>query len=409
MKKLLAPALAILTAIGGFVDIGDIVATGTIGARYGLALVWVLIIGIIGICSYAEMAGRIVAVSGRPVFDLIRERLGPKAGLINLVSVLFVTLLTLSAQIGGVALVIELAGDIDYLFWVVPVGLALWLVLWFVGFETIEQVLGLIGLTVLVFAVSVWWLDPNWGELARQAVTMAPPVGEPLPTYWYYAVALFAAAMTPYSVLFFSSGGVEESWNASQYREQRINVMVGFPLGGILSLGIMAAVTVALSPTGMDVSTLGQTILPVAMAFGAAGVIVALIGFFTVTVGASLEASLSMGYALGQYFGWRWGKRARPRTAARFHVSIMISLLLAVLLVQSGLAPIQITEYSLLFSAVALPMTYLPVLLVANDRTYLREHVNGRLANTVGLVTLVAVLFAAVTAIPLMIFTGMGA
>ena len=78
MKKWLAITLGILTAIGGFVDIGDLVANSETGARFGMRLAVVVVIGVVGICVYAEMCGRVVAVSGRPVFDLVRERLGPK-------------------------------------------------------------------------------------------------------------------------------------------------------------------------------------------------------------------------------------------------------------------------------------------------------------------------------------------
>jgi Mn2+/Fe2+ NRAMP family transporter len=62
LKKFLAIALGILTAIGGFVDIGDIVANAEAGARFGIAHAWVLLVGVIGICAYAEMAGRVTAV-----------------------------------------------------------------------------------------------------------------------------------------------------------------------------------------------------------------------------------------------------------------------------------------------------------------------------------------------------------
>ena len=71
--------------------------------------------------------------------------------------------------------------------------------------------------------------------------------------------------------------------------------------------------------------------------------------------------------------------------------------------------PIQLTEYTLLFSAVALPLTYLPILVVANDRGYLGDRVNGRLANTLGVLFLVVVLAAALAAVPLMLITRMGA
>ena len=57
--------------------------------------------------------------------------------------------------------------------------------------------------------------------------------------------------------------------------------------------------------------------------------------------------------------------------------------------------PIKVTEYSVVFSAVALPLTYFPILVVANDPDYMGEHVNGRLANALGTVYLVVIVVAA--------------
>ena len=69
--------------------------------------------------------------------------------------------------------------------------------------------------------------------------------------------------------------------------------------------------------------------------------------------------------------------------------------------------PIQVTEIPVVFSAVALPLTYLPVLIIANDRQYMGEPVNGRALNGAATVYLVIIL-AAATAIPLLIITGAG-
>ena len=95
--KFLQIALGILTAIGGFVDIGDLVTNGLVGARYGLSLGWAVLLGLVGICLYAEMSGRVAAVTHRGTFDLVRERLGPRAGLANLVASFFVSGLTFTA------------------------------------------------------------------------------------------------------------------------------------------------------------------------------------------------------------------------------------------------------------------------------------------------------------------------
>ena len=70
--------------------------------------------------------------------------------------------------------------------------------------------------------------------------------------------------------------------------------------------------------------------------------------------------------------------------------------------------PIVVTEMSVVFSAVALPLTYFPILVVANDPDYMGQYKNGRLANGLGVVFLGLILIAATAAIPLMIWTRMG-
>ncbi|MFL6130252.1 MAG: NRAMP family divalent metal transporter [Mycobacteriales bacterium] len=408
MKRLLGVALGVLTAIGGFVDIGDMVTNALVGARFGLSLAWATILGVLGICLYAEMSGRVAAVSGRPTFDLVRERLGPRAGLANLVASSLVTLLTFTAEIGGVALAFELATSVNYLLWVPLAGLAVWLVIWRVRFTVLENLFGLLGLALVVFGVAVWKLGPDWAGLLHQIVRPAKPAEEDWPTYFYYAVGLFGAAMTPYEVFFFSSGGIEERWTEKDLGTARANVFLGFPLGGLLSLAIAAAAMLVLMPHSIEVSTLGQVALPVAVAVGKIGVAVALLGFVAATFGAALETGLSCGYAVSQYFGWQWGKYVRPREAARFHLLVLLATITSVAVVLTTVDPITVTEYSVVFSAVALPLTYFPILVVANDPDYMGERVNGRLTNTLGTVFLGIVAIAAVAAIPLMLVTKAG-
>jgi Mn2+/Fe2+ NRAMP family transporter len=408
MKKVFALALGILTAIGGFVDIGDLVTNALVGSRFGLSLVWVVPIGVLGICVFAEMSGRVAAVSGRGTFDLVRERLGPRAGLANLVASMLVTFLTLAAEIGGVALALELATSVNRYLWMPIAGAAVWLVLWRVKFAVLENAFGLAGLSLIVFAVAVWALGPDWASLVSQATHPSVPTTESLPVYLYYAVALFGAAMTPYEVFFFSSGGVEEGWTAKSLTTMRTNVFVGFPLGGLLSIAIAASTTLTLLPQGIQVGTLGQTALPVVLALGKLGLAFVLLGFFAATFGAACETGLSVGYSISQYFGWQWGKYVEPLRAARFHTVVLLAVIAGTGLLLTTVDPIQVTEYSVVFSAVALPLTYFPILVVANDRTYMGEHANGRLANGLGSIYMVIVLVASVAAIPLMLVTKAG-
>jgi len=175
--------------------------------------------------------------------------------------------------------------------------------------------------------------------------------------------------------------------------------------GGPLVAGCAAVV---LLPRAIDVTTLAQVGLPVAVTVGAIGLAVALVGFGAATFGAALETGLSCGYSIAQYFGWSWGKLVRPRQAARFHTVVLLASIAAPLVLLTGVDPIVVTEYSLIFSAVALPLTYFPILVIANDSDYMGTKVNGRLANLLGTVILVLLIVVALAAIPLMLLTGAG-
>ncbi|TWD53994.1 Mn2+/Fe2+ NRAMP family transporter [Arthrobacter sp. AG367] len=407
MKRLLGVALGILTAIGGFVDIGDLVTNAVVGSRFGLSLVWVVAVGVLGICLFANMSGRVAAASGRATFEVIRERLGPRAGLANLSASFLINLMTVTAEIGGVALALQLASSVYYLLWIPVAAVAVWLVIWRVRFSIMENVTGVLGLTLIVFAVALFLLKPDWGALAGQ-LAPAVPEQETVWTYSYYAIALFGAAMTPYEVFFFSSGAVEEGWTVKDLLQERTNVLVGFPLGGLLSVAIAGCAAVVLLPAGISVTSLSQVVLPVAEGAGKVGLAFVLVGIVAATFGAALETTLSSGYTLAQFFGWSWGKFRRPAEAARFHLSMMVCLLVGMAVLATGVDPVLVTEYSVVFSAIALPLTYLPVLIVANDPQYMGEHVNGRAVNVLGMVYLVIILVASLAAIPLMIVTGAG-
>jgi Mn2+/Fe2+ NRAMP family transporter len=409
MKKFFEIFLGILTAFGGFVDIGDLVANTETGARFGMSLAWVVVIGVIGIVLFAEMSGRVAAMSGRPVFDVIRERLGARMALTDLVASFLINLLTLAAEIGGLALVVQLATDLNYLLWVPLAAVAVWIVIWKLSFSLMEKVFGITGLLLVVTVVALWRLDPDWGRMVSDAAHPGPPATESWPTYLFFAVALLGAAMTPYEVFFFSSGAVEEHWTRQDLMVNRANVYLGFPLGGLLSLAIMAGAAVVLKPRGIDADHLSQMALPVAVGLGKLGLAILYVGMFAAIFSAALETALSAGYTVAQYFGWQWGKYVRPHEAARFHLVVIVSIILSVGLVLTTIDPIKVTEYSIVLSAAALPLTYFPILVIANDRAYMGEHVNSKVTNAVGFAYLVLLFVLSIATIPLMIWTRVGA
>ncbi len=171
----------------------------------------------------------------------------------------------------------------------------------------------------------------------------------------------------------------------------------------------MALTALVFLPVNVQVDHLSQVSRPIALSVGKVGLGIALLGFFACTFGAALETGLSTGYTIAQFFGWTWGKTRAPHDAARFHLVIGIALIAAIAVGLTSLDPIKVTEYSLVFAAVALPLTYFPILLVANDPAHMGAKVNGWVRNALGTVFLAIVCVAAIAAIPLMIITKGGA
>jgi manganese transport protein len=196
--------------------------------------------------------------------------------------------MTVTAEIGGIALALQLATSVDPMLWMPVAAFGVWIVIWRANFNVLENVTGLLGLALIVFAVALFMLGPNWGDLAGQALQPAVPASEEVPTYWYYAIALFGAAMTPYEVFFFSSGAIEEKWTVEDLGQSRANVLIGFPLGGLLSVAIAACATIVLLPKAIEVTALSQVVLPVAQAGGKVALAFVIVGILAATFGAAL-------------------------------------------------------------------------------------------------------------------------
>jgi manganese transport protein len=106
----------------------------------------------------------------------------------------------------------------------------------------------------------------------------------------------------------------------------------------------------------------------VAIALGKLRLIVAIVGIFAATFGATLETLFATGYECAQAFGWSYGKLQPAAQASRFTTVVLALLLAGTVLALTTLNPITVTIVAVVISAALLPLLFLPVLLVANDR-----------------------------------------
>jgi manganese transport protein len=402
--------LGIMTAVGGFVDISELVFAAKAGSTFGYALIWVFAFSTVGIIVYSEMSGRVAAVAKQPVFNLMRHRLGLKLGLLTLAASIVANLITCGAELGGTALILNYLTGLPYWLLAVATALAMTFSIWLLPFEWIERVYGLLGLLMLVFIAALIAIHPPWKELAAGFVPHVPHglSTKELLTFGYFVVAIISAVMFPYEVYFYSSGGIEEGWGLKDIVTNRVTAIVGMGLGSLLAIAILASSAQLFQPTNVDPAIPGTAALEAAIPFGRWGLILALLGMFFAVAGAAVETCLANAYSIAQFFGWIWGRHKKPWEAPRFTITWIILFALALAIVLTGVDVMTLVEFAILFSILVLPLTYLPLLLLAGDEKYMGEHVNGPLAKTLGWLYFAVITAAAVAALPLYILTSGG-
>ena len=402
--------LGIMTAVGGFVDISELVFAAKAGSIFGYALIWVFAVATIGIMVFGEMSGRVAAVAKQPVFNLMRHRLGLKLGMMTLLASLIANLITCAAEVGGVGLILNYLTGLPYRPMALIGALVLMGSMWVLPFKWIERIYGLLGLFMIAFAVALVAIHPPWGKIAGGFVPQVPHglSTKELLVFAYFAVAIVSAVMFPYEAYFYSSGGIEEQWGPKDLPMNKITCTVGFGLGSLLSIAILASSAQLFTPANVGPEMLGSSALEVAIPLGWIGLVIALLGMLFAISGAAIETCMANAYSLAQFFGWEWGRHRKPWDAPRFTIAWIAFFAAAILIILTGIDPMMLVEYAVLFSILVLPLTYLPLLLLAGDKSYMGQYANGPIAKSLGWFYFLLITIAALGALPLYFLTSGG-
>jgi Mn2+/Fe2+ NRAMP family transporter len=404
VKKWGEVALGVVTSIGGFLEVGSIATSTQAGAEFGYQLAWVLLLGTLSLAFLMEMTGRLAAVSKRTYADLLRERFGYRFFLLPLVAVLVVSFLVLASEIGGVSIALQMATGISFPWWAIPVALLGWVLLWRGTFGIVEKGTALLGLVAVVFAVGALKLHPVWPAVGRGLLPSAP--SDNRARYWYLAVSILGASISPYLYLFYSAGAIEDEWTIEHLGVNRVTAGLGNAFGGLLAIAALLAAALVLAPRGIRVDRYEQIAMVLASPLGRAGFVLFLATLCITCFGSTLEIVLAIAYMLAQGFGWPWSENLKPGKDARFTTSYTVVLLLAAVPIAIGMNPLALTNVSMVATAASLPITVIPLLVLMNDGDVLLKHTNGWLSN--GALVIIALLsvMLLVAAIPLQLLGG---
>jgi Mn2+/Fe2+ NRAMP family transporter len=404
LKKALEITLGIVTSVGGFLEIGCIATSAQAGALFGFQLLWAVVLGGICVAFIVEQSGRLAAVSGQTIVGAIRERFGFGYFAFLLLGLGLVALLVLAAEIGGVSIALEFATGVGYRWWAVPVALVTWLVLWRGKFGWIEQGISVLGLVTTCFIVAAFEVDPEWGSIARATLPSLPEHDSA--RYWFLAVSILGATISPTLFFFYSAGALEDKWDETYVGVNRAIAGLGMAFGTVISAAVLIVAGVVLLPRGIEVDDYSQLPLLLEYVFGKWGLVLIIASLAVACLGAALEVALMVAYMAAQGLGWNWSENPPPRKEARFALAYTAALVVGCAVLLCGPDPLQLTLVSMVLSAATLPIAIVPFLFVMNDERYVGPHTNGVLSNGVVLFVTGLAFVMAIVALPLQIFGG---
>jgi len=404
VKKIFNLTLGVVTSIGGFVEVGSISTSAQAGAEFGFALLWAIAVAALILAMLAEMAGRVAILSNRSIAAAVRERFGIHLQMIPLGAELIIDLLLLAAELGGAAIAVKLLTGVGFQWWILPVGVVVWLVLWMGSFTIIEDGVGLLGIITLAFVVSVWHLHPDVRTVASGFVPSVPD--HDVTRYAFLAVSIVGATISPYLLNFYASGSIEEELTASDLWINRLTAFLGMGFGSIVAMGALVTAAIVLGPRHIQVDSYEQAALMFVPVFGSWAVTLFALALGVGCLGAAIEITLNAGYLLAQSFGWPWGVEKKRRDVSRFVAAFSLVLLLSMGIAVSGFDPLRMTLISVALTVVIMPGIVLPFLVLMNEEEYVKRHTSGAIGN--GLLAALTIVGAimAIIVVPLEIFGG---
>jgi Mn2+/Fe2+ NRAMP family transporter len=403
-QKLAGATLGIITSIGGYLEVGSTGTALQAGSTFRLQLLWALVLGTICIAFLTEMSGRLAAVSKHTLAAAIRERFGINFDLVPLLAQLAVDLLVLASEIGGISLALQLLTGIAFHWWAIPAGLAVWLLLWRGTFGVIQNGVSLLGLVTLSFVLGAILMHPAWTRVVASFVPSWPD-REPA-RYGFMAVSIIGATVSPYLVTFYSSGAVEDRWDESHVPINRVVAAVGMAFGSVVSAGVFILAAQIFQPAGILVSKYIQAAPLLTPVFGSWGFFLFALSLLIGCFGAALQVALDGSYITAQAFGWNWSENLRPKDDSRFCFVYTAMIPLAVVPTLLGVEPLKLTMFTMAITVLVLPLVVVPLLVIMNDREYLREYRNGWITNAAVIAVIVLSFVLAIVAIPLQVLGG---
>src|SRR6204780_2844565 len=157
-------------------DAGGIWTYSVAGAQFGYSLLWTMIPITIALVVVQEMSGRMGAVTGKGLSDLIREEFGFRLTFFVMVALVITNFGNVVAEFAGIASSLELFGVSKYI--VVPLAaLVVWGLVVRGTYDSIEKIFLTASAFYVCYIVAGVLAHPDWKAAAFATVTRPQAAG----------------------------------------------------------------------------------------------------------------------------------------------------------------------------------------------------------------------------------------
>jgi NRAMP (natural resistance-associated macrophage protein)-like metal ion transporter len=371
------------------------------GAALGYASLWTALVTFPMMWSVQFMCAKIGMVTGSGLARVLRQHY-PRWLLYPLVSGLVVAnTINAGVDIGAIAAAINLLVPVPIGALIVPIAICILIVQIWGSYRLIAKVFKWLTLVLFAYILSAFFATPDWGLVLK---------GTLLPTVHFdhkfltVLVGILGTTITPYLFFWQADQEVEEeiSMGRRQIR-QRIgatgaelkyaewDVAGGMLFSNVVMYFIILATASTLFKGG---NTTIQSAVQAAQALRPLAGNAAYLLWAPGLIGAGVLCvpilTGSAAYAAAEAMGWKHGLDERPRRAKLFYAVIAVSTVAGMLVNFVGVNPMTALFWTAVINGFLAPPMLVVVMLVANNKSVLGEHVNGRVSNAVGWATTVA-------------------
>lgn len=350
--------------------------TSKMGADFGFALTWVIVVAIFFMAIFTAMAARIGMATDVSFLTLVRQKWGRPAAIASGAGVFLVCASFQAGNSIGIGISIAELFDSSPEPWILAFNLFGIVLLFFRSFyKTLERIMIALILVMLgAFLVTLFLTNPSFGQIAGGLVPSMPQGSMGL------VIAFMASC---FSVVGACYQAYLMQARRKLYPKGRQTGSDSLP--GILILGIMSAIVMicaasVLHPQGLKItsgSDMAKVLEPLFGNNASAFFLIGLFGaaFSSLIGNASLGGTL-MADALG--FGNDFSaKQVRSLIA-------LVMVLGATVAIAFGSLPIQLMIFAQSITIFVVPFIGIALYLIANDEKIMKQHTNNATARVLG-------------------------